>query len=96
MEEAEPLKDQPTASRMPDDTQQAEENPDEYLVQIIAETITNTLSAKAIRTTNPSALTGLPAPQVACLKLENPAKFDGKPKTPFRTWWDSVRDYISF
>jgi hypothetical protein len=33
---------------------------------------------------------------VARLKLDNPAKFDGKPKTPFRTWWDSVRDYIRF
>ena len=33
---------------------------------------------------------------MARLKIENPAKFDGKPKTPFRTWWDSVRDYIRF
>jgi len=48
------------------------------------------------RMTNPSTSTGLPAPQVAHLKLENPAKFDGKPKMPFHTWWDSVRDSIRF
>ena len=81
-EEVEPPQEQPTASRTPGDTRQAEENPDERLARIIAETIANTLSAQATRTTNPSASTGLPAPRVARLKLENPAKFDGKPKTP--------------
>jgi len=91
MEEAEP-----SAPRTPDDTRQAEENPDERLARIIAETIANTLSVQATRTTNQNASTGLPAPRVARLKLENPAKFDGKPKPPFRTWWDSVRDYIRF
>jgi len=96
MEEAEPTQDQPTASRTPGDTRQAEENPDEHLVLIIAETIAKMLTAQATWTTNPSALTGLPASRVAPLKLENPAKFDGKPKTPFRTWWDSVWDYFRF
>jgi len=96
MEEAEPPQNQPTASRTPGDMRQAEENPDERLVRIIAKTIANTLSAQATRTTNPSPSTGLPAPRVLRLKLENPAKFDGKPKTPFRTSWDSVRDYIIF
>jgi len=95
-EEAEPPWEQPTASRTSCNTWQAEENPDECLAQIIAVTIGNTLSAQATRTTNPSASTGLPAPWVACLKLENPAKFDRKPKTPFRTWWESVRNYIRF
>jgi len=28
--------------------------------------------------------------------LDNLMKFDGTPKTPFRAWWDSVRDYIRF
>ena len=95
-EEADPPQEQPTASRMPDDTRQAEENPDERLARIIAETIANTLTAQATRMTNSSASTGLPAPRVTRLKLENPAKFERKPKMPFRTWWDSVRDYIRF
>jgi len=91
MEEAEP-----SAPRTPDDTRQAEDNLDERLARIIAETIAYTRSTQATRTTNQNASTGLPAPRVARLKLENPTKFDGKPKTPFRTWWDSVRDYIRF
>ena len=95
-EEADPPQEQPTVSTTPDDTRQAEENPDERLARIIAETIANTLSAQAYRTTNSSSSTGLSASRVARLKLENPAKFDGKRKTPFRTWWDSVRDYIRF
>jgi len=95
-EKADPPQEQPTASRTPDDTRQAEENPDKRLARIIAETIANMLSAQATWTTNSSASTGLPAPRVARLKLENPAKFDGKPKMPFRTWWDSVRNYIRF
>jgi len=89
MEEAEP-----SVPRTPDKPWPAEANPDERLARIITETIANTLSAT--RTTNQEASAGSPAPQVACLKLENPAKFDGKPKTPFRTWWDSVQDYIRF
>ena len=91
MEEAEP-----SAPRTPDNTRQAEENPDERLARIIAETIANTLSVQATRTTNQNASTGLPAPRVARLKLENPTKFDGKPKMTFHTWWDSVRDYNRF
>jgi len=96
MEEAEPPQDQPTALRTPDDTRQAEENPDECLVRILSETIADTRSAQVTRMTNPCASTRLPAPRVVRLKLENPTKFDRKPKMPFRTWWDSVRDYIRF
>jgi hypothetical protein len=74
-----------------------ENDRDEQFAQALARTIAATLAAQ-------SAPTGLPgqtppdlrAPRVARLKLDNPAKFDGKPKTPFRTWWDSVRDYIRF
>jgi hypothetical protein len=33
---------------------------------------------------------------VARLKLENPEKFDGKPKTPFRRWWESVQEFTAF
>jgi hypothetical protein len=25
---------------------------------------------------------------VAKLKIKEPEKFDGKPKTPFRSWWE--------
>ena len=96
MGEAEPPQDQPTALRTLEDIRQAEENTDEHLAWILSETIANTRSAQVIQMTNPCASTGLPAPRVLRLKLENPAKFDGKPKTPFRTSWDSVRDYIIF
>jgi hypothetical protein len=69
-----------------------QENRDEYLARVIAQTIATTLAAN-----QPANIpVELRAPRVARLKLDNPAKFDGKPKTPFRTWWDSVRDYIRF
>ena len=29
------------------------------------------------------------------LKMENPSEYDGKPTTPFNTWWESVEDYLS-
>jgi len=28
--------------------------------------------------------------------MENPSEYDGKPTTPFNTWWESVEDYLSF
>jgi len=96
MGEAEPPQDQPTALRTLEDIRQAEENTDEHLAWILSETIANTRSAQVIQMTNPCASTGLPAPRVARLKLENPTKFDGKPKMTFHTWWDSVRDYNRF
>jgi len=30
------------------------------------------------------------------LKMENPAKFDGKNPTPFNQWWESVTMYLGF
>jgi len=30
------------------------------------------------------------------LKMTNPETFDGKPSTPFNTWWKSVTKYLSF
>jgi len=30
------------------------------------------------------------------LKMENPETFDGKPTTPFNTWWQSVIKYLRF
>jgi len=30
------------------------------------------------------------------LKMENPSEYDGKPTTPFNTWWESVEVYLSF
>ena len=36
---------------------------------------------------------GVHAPR---LKMENPSEYDGKPTTPFNTWWESVEDYLSF
>ena len=39
-----------------------------------------------------------PAPQVnmAKLKLKDLKSFDGKPTTPFTSWWESVLEFISF
>jgi hypothetical protein len=28
--------------------------------------------------------------------MDNPEKFNGKPKTPFRLWWESVQEYVGF
>jgi len=28
--------------------------------------------------------------------MTNPETFDGKPSTPFNTWWKSVTKYLSF
>ena len=33
---------------------------------------------------------------VAKLKIKEPEKFDGKPKTPFRSWWESVQEFTAF
>jgi hypothetical protein len=30
------------------------------------------------------------------MRMDNPEKFDGKPKTPFRLWWESVQEYVGF
>jgi len=30
------------------------------------------------------------------LKLANPSAYDGKPATPFRPWWESVKEFIHF
>lgn len=32
----------------------------------------------------------------AKMRMDNPAKFDGKPKTQFRLWWESVQEYVAF
>jgi hypothetical protein len=32
----------------------------------------------------------------ARLKMKNPDTFDGKPTTPFSTWWKSVIKYLGF
>jgi hypothetical protein len=32
----------------------------------------------------------------AKMRMDNPEKFDGKPKTPFRLWWESVQEYVGF
>ena len=75
---------------------QNEEYRDEQLAGITAQTIASTLAAQTAQTANgPSAPTDLRTSRVARLKLDNPTKFDGKPKTSIRTWWDSVCDYIS-
>jgi len=40
-----------------------------------------------------------PAPvsvRTSRLKMTNPEVFDGKPSTPFNTWWKSVTKYLSF
>jgi len=87
----------PAPDRTQEELLRNEESRDEQLARIIAQTIASTLAAQTIQTANgSSAPTDLRVPCVARLKLDNPTKFDGKPKTPFRTWWDSVRDYIRF
>jgi hypothetical protein len=30
------------------------------------------------------------------MRMDNPEKFNGKPKTPFRLWWESVQEYVGF
>jgi len=37
-----------------------------------------------------------PNAKVAKLKLKDPKRFDGKPTTPFTSWWESVIQFISF
>ena len=32
----------------------------------------------------------------AKMRMDNPEKFNGKPKTPFRLWWESVQEYVGF
>jgi hypothetical protein len=32
----------------------------------------------------------------AKMRMDNPAKFDGKAKTPFRLWWEAVQEYVEF
>jgi hypothetical protein len=34
--------------------------------------------------------------RVARIKLPTPGTFDGKPKTPFRPWWKTIRHYFRF
>jgi len=64
---------------------------DEQLTQLIAPMIASTLAMQTAQTTNGSSTPAdLRVPCMACLKLENPNKFDRKPKTLFRTGWYSV------
>ena len=37
-----------------------------------------------------------PRPTTSRLKMENPAKFDGKNPTAFNQWWESVTMYLGF
>jgi len=37
-----------------------------------------------------------PRPRTSWLKMENPAKFDGKNPTAFNQWWESVTMYLGF
>jgi hypothetical protein len=61
------------------------------------------LAAQAV--SRPRALSPRPEPtiaerpqpaRVAQIKLPKPGTYDGKPKMPFRSWWDSVVEYFSF
>jgi hypothetical protein len=41
----------------------------------------------------------VPSPKranTAKMRMDNPAKFDGKAKTPFRLWWEAVEEYVEF
>ena len=94
-EDPEPREEGPAPHRPPEGAN--EEARDERIARLIAQTIANTLATQPARAANEAgAPSDLRAPRVARLKLENPTKFDGKPKTQFRTWWDSVQDYIRF
>ena len=42
------------------------------------------------------AIQPVPAANVAKLKLKDPKPFDGKPTTPFTSWWESVLEFIGF
>ena len=89
-----PAEDPSQVTESLDKAVRKEEGTEEWLARIVAQTLASTMGALATQTAN--AAMELQAPRVARLKLDNPTKFDGKPKTPFRTWWDSVRDYIRF
>ena len=94
-EDPEPREGSPAPVRTQGEAAENEETRDAHIARLIAQTIASTLATQTAPTANgPSAPADLRAPRVTRLKLENPTKFDGKPKTPFRTWWDSVRDYI--
>jgi hypothetical protein len=93
-EEVDPAQENPAPDQAPQELPRPEETREEYLARLIVQTIATTLAANP--TAIPNTSTECRAPRVARLKLDNPSKFDGKPKTPFRTWWDSVRDYIRF
>lgn len=73
-----------------------EDEREERLARVVAQTIASTLAGQTNQDAAPPGPSDARAPRVARLKLDNPEKFDGKPKTPFRAWWDSVRDYIRF
>jgi len=62
----------------------------ERLARMIGERIR---AAQAGASPQPARPEAVQAPR---LKMENPLEYDGKPTTPFNTWWESVEDYLSF
>jgi hypothetical protein len=44
----------------------------------------------------PNAQPRIEPERVARIKLPTPGTFDGKPKTPFRPWWKTIRHYFRF
>jgi hypothetical protein len=56
-----------------------------------AEVLARTLAAHL-----PAPHTGNEAPRQAPVKLPKPSSYDGKPKTPFRSWWKTVIHYFRF
>jgi hypothetical protein len=56
-----------------------------------AEVLARTLAAHL-----PGPRAGNEAPRQAPVKLPKPSSYDGKPKTPFRSWWKTVIHYFRF
>jgi hypothetical protein len=86
--EAEPRA--PPPIQMDDNQLEREDLPPDAIARAIADGFTR-LQARAAPAAAPAERTN-----TARLKMADPEKYDGKPKTPFRPWWDSVEEYFSF
>jgi hypothetical protein len=52
--------------------------------------------ARTLATHLPGPRTETQAPRQAPVKMPKPGSYDGKPKTPFRSWWKTVIYYFRF
>jgi len=62
----------------------------QFMLEELRDIVTHTVQATQ------GVLQPAPNANVAKLKLKDPKPFDGKPTTPFTSWWESVVEFISF